>query len=233
MNSEIKDRAAKARRELGISQAELSRRIGVKQQSIQQLEDGIVKKPRYLVELAEALNVSPKWLASGEGEMRPSSLTSIQQIEAWDSKSPEDPDEVEVPLFREVELAAGNGHTHQIEYNGAKLKFARSSLQRQGVPDDAAACCYVSGNSMEPILPDGATVGVDTSNTAVVDGKLYALDQDGHLRIKQLYRVPATNGLRLRSFNREEHPDEDYPAEYVQEHIRIIGKVFWSAAFWS
>lgn len=46
----------KAERErMGLSQSELARVIGVSPQSIQQLESGLVARPRYLPELSEAL----------------------------------------------------------------------------------------------------------------------------------------------------------------------------------
>jgi phage repressor protein C with HTH and peptisase S24 domain len=44
--------------------------------------------------------------------------------------------------------------------------------------------------------------------------------------VKQLYRLPS--GIRLRSFNRDEHPDEDYSFQDIQdEQISILGHVFW------
>lgn len=97
------------------------------------------------------------------------------------------------------------------------------------MPEAAAACAYVNGNSMEPLLQDGATVGVNTAETQIRDGKLYALDHDGMLRIKQLKRIPG-GGLRLVSFN-EDYDAEEYTAEEVAESIRVIGRVFWYATF--
>lgn len=55
---------------------------------------------------------------------------------------------------------------------------------------------------------------------------MYAIDHDGQLRVKLLYRIPG-GGLRLRSYNDAEHPDERYDKDYVEQHIRVIGKVFW------
>ncbi len=82
---------------------------------------------------------------------------------------------------------------------------------------------------MLPVLRDGATVGVNTGVTSVseiTDGDLYAINHNGQLRVKQLYRIPT--GIRLRSFNRDEHPDEDYTFQDIQEEqIVIIGHVFW------
>lgn len=147
-------------------------------------------------------------------------------IEVWDDESPLGPDEVELPFFQEVELSAGKGSEVMLETGGRKLRFGRRTLQRKGVSPEAAACVPVTGNSMEPVLPDGSTAGIDTACTQVQDGKMYAIDHAGQLRVKLLYKLPG-GGLRLRSYNNDEHPDERYEGEYVSQHIRIIGKVFW------
>ncbi len=74
---------------------------------------------------------------------------------------------------------------------------------------------------------NGATIGVDKSATRILDGEIYALEHDGMLRVKYLYRLPA-GGVRLRSFNTTEHPDEEYSAEQIEtQQIRILGWVFW------
>lgn len=150
----------------------------------------------------------------------------IHPIEAWDDDTPLGPDEVELPFFKEVELSAGKGSEVMLETNGRKLRFGKRTLKRKSIDPAAAGCVPVTGNSMEPVLPDGSTVGVDTANTTIQDGKMYAIDHDGQLRVKLLYRLPGS-GLRLRSYNTEEHPDERYEGDYVQQHIRVIGKVFW------
>jgi phage repressor protein C with HTH and peptisase S24 domain len=83
---------------------------------------------------------------------------------------------------------------------------------------------------MEPVLPDGSTIGVDIGSTDIKDGKVYAIDHDGALRVKQLYKLP-NGGLRLRSFNRDEWDDENLTPEQAQ-HVRIIGRMFWSSTLW-
>ena len=159
-----------------------------------------------------------KTSASTDWEMHP--------IEVWDDDTPLGPDEVELPFFKEVELSAGKGSEVMLETNGRKLRFGKRTLKRKSIDPAAAGCVPVTGNSMEPVLPDGSTVGVDTANTTVQDGKMYAIDHDGQLRVKLLYRLPGS-GLRLRSYNTDEHPDERYDGGYVEQHIRVIGKVFW------
>lgn len=38
---------------------------------------------------------------------------------------------------------------------------------------------------------NGATIGIDRATTKIVDGEVYALEHDGMLRVKYLYRLPG------------------------------------------
>lgn len=159
--NELKDRVLKRRKILDLTQQQLAKRVGVKQQSIQQLEDGLVKRPRYLLELSRVLECDANWLATGKGTADfnlsgqpyvPGSggppaneLEFFGRMDTWDSKTPLNDDEVELPLFREVELAAGAGQTEVVENRGAKLRFAKSTLARAGVVKENAACAFVRG----------------------------------------------------------------------------------------
>lgn len=151
----------------------------------------------------------------------------IGDLSPWDDSTPLDDDEVELPLYKEVELAAGSGRTAVQEMPGRKLRFSYATLRAAGVDPAAAVCAQLKGNSMEPLIMNGATVGIDKATTRVVDGEIYALEHDGMLRVKYLYRLPG-GGLRLRSFNRDEYADEEYsPEEMHAKSISIIGWVFW------
>ena len=69
-DSGIGERARMMRERKGWSQQQLAAKVpGVKQQSIDQLEQGKVRRPRFLPELAEALGVREEWLRTGEGRM--------------------------------------------------------------------------------------------------------------------------------------------------------------------
>ncbi len=153
-------------------------------------------------------------------------LEFFGHMDAWDSKTPLNEDEVELPLFREVELAAGGGATQVIENHGAKLRFAKSTLSRAGVPAEAAACAFVRGNSMEPVMPDGTCVGVNTADKTIKDGEIYAIDHGGMLRVKYLHRRPG-GGIKIVSQNAGEHPVEEVAADEMASTVRVIGRVFW------
>lgn len=155
--------------------------------------------------------------------------SGLKDIHLWDDSTPVEDDEVCVPFLREVELAAGSGRFVIEESEGAFLRFGKRNLRQNGVQFNQAKCVTVRGNSMLPVLRDGATVGVNIGKNSIgdiTDGDLYAINHNGQLRVKQVYRLPS--GIRLRSFNRDEHPDEDYTFQGIQEEqIAILGHVFW------
>jgi phage repressor protein C with HTH and peptisase S24 domain len=193
-----------------------------------------------LLKLAKALNFDAREVSS----RLMSTVATVQQeriqpsvklgtIETWDDETPLDDDEVYVPFLHEVELAAGSGRFAIEESENSRLRFNKKDLRNNGVQFSNAKCVRVGGNSMVPVLRDGATVGVNVGRNSlsdIVDGEMYAINHNGQLRVKQVYRIPT--GIRLRSFNRDEHPDEDYTFQQIQEQqISILGHVFWWAMY--
>ena len=241
LNMEFKDRVRSRMDALGLRATDISERTGVSKTTVTFWLAGTNgAKGKNLMALAKALDCSPEWLSDGSGspdgrkagQASESNAQYLGPIDVWDDDTPLDDDEVYVPFLKEVELSAGSGRVSVQESSGRKLRFGKMTLRRQGVQPSEAVCVSVSGNSMEPVLPDGSTVGVNKGAKAIVDGKMYALDHGGQLRVKTLYRLPG-GGVRMRSFNREEHPDEEYTADDMTENgISVIGKVFWSSVLW-
>lgn len=234
----ISDRIAQRARELGLKQTDIAKKTGASKASVSNWFSGKDSPTRFVIELSKVLKCDPEWLLDGKPTQKPLNNTYVSgdnaeyigHIDAWDSNTELDEDEVEVPFFMEVELAAGIGGEYSLEIQGPKLRFSKSTLRRCGVEASAAACVKVSGNSMEPRLFDGDVVGVNTLDKRIVDGKVYAINHSGLLRVKRLYRMPG-GGLRVNSINSAEHPDELYPQEQIQELI-IIGRVFWHSSIW-
>lgn len=235
--STLGQRIARKREQAGLNQSELARRLSVSPQAVQKWESEVsTPRGKRLDDIAAALNTSVAYLVAGEllarTDRTESNASILGPIDVWDDDTPLDDDEVEVPFLKEVELSAGSGRTVVEQSHKQRLRFGKLTLRRQGVQPGDAVCVTVSGNSMEPVLPDKSTVGVDQGSTSVVDGKMYAIDHDGQLRVKTLYRLPG-GGIRMRSFNRDEHPDEEYTAqEMADQNIHIKGKVFWSSVLW-
>ncbi|AEF54600.1 LexA family protein [Marinomonas posidonica] len=61
----ISKRVKEKRMELALTQAELAKRVGITQQSLQKIEDGRTQNPRKLLSLAKQLRCDPEWLLSG------------------------------------------------------------------------------------------------------------------------------------------------------------------------
>jgi len=226
------------RRELSIQQlTDLANHLGVR---LEWLIRGEGKSPLFELESPEqshseeivyteptnAAKAPPSVAEDPTPDMFRDELEFFGHMDAWDSSTPLDEDEVELPLFREVELAAGGGATQVIENQGAKLRFAKSTLSRARVPAEAAACAFVRGNSMEPVMPDGTCVGVNTADKSIRDGEIYAIDHGGMLRVKYLHRRPG-GGIKIVSQNSAEHPVEQLDAEEMAQHVNVIGRVFW------
>lgn len=233
LNMEFKDRLQSRMKALGLTAADIIKLTGVSKGTVSFWVNGKNGATgKNLLSLAKALRCAPEWLTDGKNppntEPQPkANATMLGPISVWDDDTPLDDDEVYVPFLKEVELSAGSGRTVIEKSSSRKLRFGKLTLRNQGVQFDQAVCVTVHGNSMEPVLPDGSTVGVDKGATSVKDGKMYAIDHDGELRVKTLYRIPG-GGLRFRSFNQDEHPDEEYSAaELAEKHINVVGKVFW------
>lgn len=58
-------RIVERREALGISQAELARRVGISPQAMQWIEAGKTLRPRFLTEIAQNLGVASEWLLFG------------------------------------------------------------------------------------------------------------------------------------------------------------------------
>ncbi|MBB6287959.1 MULTISPECIES: helix-turn-helix transcriptional regulator [unclassified Pseudomonas] len=236
----LADRLNHAMSQRNFSQEALASAAGCTQASIQKISSGKSQKSRFLPAIARALKVDVDWLELGVVTPSPQSTDEttrklqphdgtplvLGELSLWDDLTPMDAGEIALPLYKEVEIASGLGKSSVQIDDGRKVWFSSYTLRKAGVDPSNAACATNKGNSNHPLILDRATLGVDKGTTKIIDGQIYALDHDGLLRVKFLYRVPG--GIRLRSYNFEEFADEDYSFEEVMEQrIQIIGRIFW------
>ncbi|MDC9598963.1 LexA family transcriptional regulator [Xenorhabdus anantnagensis] len=189
--------------------------------------------------ISEQFGYSLDWLLNAVGEPKLGNVLKQNRaksdippknewnsVTSWDGNTPLDDDEVEVPFLKDIEFACGNGRCIDVDYNGFKLRFSKATLRRIGAPTDGSTilCFPAKGDSMEPVIPNGAAVAIDIANKTICDGKIYAIEQEGLKRIKCLYRKPGGK-LLIRSYNRDEYEDE----MANEDNVIIIGKLFWHA----
>lgn len=70
------------------------------------------------------------WLLGGEEQTNATSEippeNEWQPVSEWDSNTPLGDDEVEIPYFKSIELAAGDGCCTNEDHNGYKLRFSKA-----------------------------------------------------------------------------------------------------------
>ncbi len=230
-NMNISERIKQRMQALGIKRAaELVKATGVTKGSVSQwLSDTTAPTGANLLKLAKVLQVQPEWLLTGEGPESNAVESKLVPVE-WESIAQNKDEYVTVPLI-DVELSAGNGSPSIVEVEQYELPFRRYTLNKQGVSPTSAKVARVTGNSMSPLLNDGDVVGLDTSKTKVIDGDTYAIRDGDLLRVKILIER-SDGGLLIRSFNREDYPDEILNKEQRQDRVTVIGRVWWSSKLW-
>lgn len=197
----------------------------VQYQSVQKwLKDIAKPSTDNLIAIAEHFGTTTDYLLNGEEAKKPieSNVGGVVEMRLWSSNDPLPEDEFAfLPFLKDVEFQGGDGCFATEDYNGYKLAFSKATLHRHGIQPNKAVMVSVSGDSMEPVLPDGATVGINMAEKNIIDGKIYAITHGDLLRVKRLYRLP--NGcVRINSFNDIDYKDETVPIS----EIEVVGKVF-------
>lgn len=225
--------------EAGNDQALFSEKVGVNPAEISHIKSKKSQRnigDKLARKIESAFNKPEFWMDKSQGfndnvyDLNIDNTSSLGVVEVWDKQTPLAANEVEVPYYMDVELAAGCGIEAADELKGPTLRFNKGFLRRKGVQVENAACVKVCGSSMEPRLSSGDVVAVDKGKTSVNDGDTYAINHDGLLRIKRLYLMPG-GGLRINSFNNSEYPDEVLNADQRQL-VMVIGRVFHSVSDW-
>lgn len=135
-----------------------------------------------------------------------------------------------VPEMADVRLAAGDGIENLAEDETGTVQFRRSFLRSVGAGAGKARVVYAKGDSMEPIIRDGAALlVVPNENVTLHDvaaGGVYAINYDGKMIVKTVTRDRLTKRWVARSFN-PGYPD--IPLENGTP-IRVLGQVVWAGS---
>lgn len=186
-----------------------------------------------LDEIAELLCVRSKWLRTGEGPKHSTPLPRIKRSDnAASTREPPDHSALSSHGEGDVQLAFHTWRGRQlVALDNRYLRLPRLALDRLGVDPGQAIALSMPDYNMTPLIPYGAPLAVDRSLTRVVDGELYAVLHNGHLRINSLSK--RSNGvLRLHSHDSEGFPSENYGASQSRgQQLEVLGWVFWWAQF--
>ena len=201
-----------------MSQTDLAKVAGVAQGTIGNLEAGIRKNPRDLLDIAAALGVSPQWLKTGKGSVN--DLGHLRGVPVSLTNNPA------FPAVRRVrfKLSAGvSGFAvEHVEDDGPPIVFRRDWFDANHYVPARLLAARVSGASMEPTLYDGDTVVINTDQPIAKDGRAFAINYDGEMVIKRM--VHDRGNWMLRS----DHPDKArYPDKATYDGVSIIGEIVY------
>lgn len=135
-----------------------------------------------------------------------------------------------VPELADVRLAAGDGIENHSEDQTGMIQFRRSFLKAVGADNGKARVVYAKGDSMEPVIRDGAALLVVPNESLtlqdVASGGVYAINYDGKMLVKTVARDKLTGRWVARSFN---PTYADVPLENGHP-VRVLGQVVWAGA---
>lgn len=121
---------------------------------------------------------------------------------------------ISIPVM--AKASAGNGYL-----NFSNQPLYNKLIRKNGFHEH----CYlieVSGNSMEPLIQDGAYVVVDPYQTDYIEGKVYVLKYADEVYIKRVILKSEAKVMILKSIN-PDYEDIYIPADQ-SDQIKIIGR---------
>lgn len=202
---------------LSMSQAELARRVGVSQPTINALVNGNNSGSKHLHRIAAELETSPAWLVGETDDDSPVAVAP-SAIEALTDK-------LDLEILPELELgySMGGGSVFSDYEQRGIVPFSRNWLR--SIMRGAFADLFVArgeGDSMQPTLLDGDLVLIDTAQKDIrQQDRIWAVSYGELGMIKRVRRMPD-GSYRLLSDNPAVPPVECSDGE-----MHVVGRVIW------
>lgn len=198
----------------GWSQAELSRRIGVSQQSIWKLVSGNAQSSKHLHKIAQMLETTPAYLM-GETDIVDEGYVAIPSAEVV-------AEELGLVPVREIDLRYGMGATDlDVPVTTTVRHFSREWIRTytNASPDDLFFAQGV-GDSMAPTIQDNDLLLIDASQRSVfMADKIWACAYGNSGMIKRLRQMPD-GSVKILSDNQNVPPEVAYDGE-----LHVLGRV--------
>ncbi len=190
---QIGHRLLEARKQSGLSRADVTAYAKIGATTLQQWETGTREASiEVLGKLATLYQTTPQYLIFG--------IDSEQANPVAIQAQSNNDEYAFIPAY-DIEASAGPGLFNDGKTRADKhLAFRHSRLQSRGLHAKDLAVLFTKGDSMVPTIPEGAAIVIDKSRTRALDGKIYVIRIDDRLFIKRTQWIP-TGGLRLISDN--------------------------------
>ncbi len=228
------------RRRLGLSQAELGRRLETSAMAVSRWERGVQEPPANIsIQLGNLTGDPECWyfwgraglhtddlmrvLPSIRSRLRRDRLPDLRIVQAGVHRVPKEKSElVAIPVLPVVAAAHGGKGDPAISLQQARPESLLAA-PNQWCPNPAyTSCLRVRGRSMMPLIHDGYIIVVDTSQTN--RRKLY-----GHI-VVAAHKEQGLIVSRLQRFDDTEvlvPENREYDSTALSTNWRIVAKILW------
>ena len=234
----VGQRLKAARKELGMSQAEMALELGLAQSTFADYElDKYPVQRDMCLALEYKFGINHDWILAGRGETfltsrpqpggappvaRPIIITDKSELERLDNL--EGRDRYHAVAYLRDAAAAGSGRIVDDAVEGYCIIHERVAPRPENL-----RCVRLSGDSMAPVLTDGSIVAVDITlnNPRQADGKIVcARVSEEEVVIKRL-RLRGQYAL-LFSENEDQHKFPPVIVDLNKQKDFLIGQVVWA-----
>jgi phage repressor protein C with HTH and peptisase S24 domain len=207
MGDDASDFGARLREAMGaMNQNVLAQRARVSKSTLSRILQGQEPRLDEAVRLAAETGANLMWLATGKG-----------------AAGGVDAAFVSVPIY-DVRFAAGVASFADAADLMGEMPFDRGLLRDLGRIDAEGLGVFpVEGDSMTPLIADGARALVDLKSTRLREG-IFAFRTGDELRIKRLRRL--VDGIQILSENPIYEPE--LVTGDAADDLTIIGRVLWT-----
>lgn len=245
--SSISDRIIQRMTELKVRQVDLIEATGATKGAVSKWVAGTnVPKAEYLPGLAAVLKTTQEWLLTGK---EPEKLNTFKMQEFMDKyglkkidDSSFDVNDIHEPTVVDYEIengfiwidvveanfSCGTGESIEFHFDviNGKFPFPPSFFQKKYVDPKCMRIIKAKGDSMADFIHDQDLVGIDISQTEIVDGQIYAVYFEGEGMIKQIFKEEGGK-LVLHSLN-PKYRDREV-TEQNGLNFKVMGRQFWRA----
>lgn len=214
---QLADRLIARMTKLGLSQAELARRVKVSQPTIQAIASGETQNTRHLSKIAIELETTPAYLL-GETDDPVEGALVLSDREAIAEK-------MGLALVPEYELgySMGGGAVFD-DYRQTGIRVFDQDWLR-GLMRGSFTDLFVAqgeGDSMEPTLKDGDVVLIDTAQKDIrQQDRIWAVSYGDLGMIKRVRRMPGGTYQLL-----SDNPNVS-PVNAADDEMFVVGRVIW------
>lgn len=243
----ISDRIIQRMKDLGLRQTAIVEATGATKGAVSKWVAGTnTPKAEFLPGLAAVLKTSQNWLLTGEEEKKFNNFNMQEFMDKHNLNGKSDSSfnvgEMHKPTVIDYEtengfiwidvveanFSCGVGESVEFHFDviNGKFPFPPSFFQRKHVDPSCMRIIKAKGDSMNDFIHDGDMVGIDISQTEIVDGEIYAVYFEGEGMIKQIFKEEGGK-LTLHSLN-SKYRDREV-SEQNGLNFKVMGRQFWRA----